>query len=34
MDGSKLPYNFLVKENQDISFYMDLMNPIEYEVIF
>lgn len=33
LDGSKMP-NFSLIQNKKIKFYMDLMNPIEYEVIF
>lgn len=34
MDGSKLEYDFQLKTNEDITYYMGLMNPVEYEVVF
>lgn len=33
LDGSKMP-EFTLIQNKEISYYMDLMNPTEYEVIF
>ena len=33
LDGSKMPAFSLI-QNKEITYYMNLMNPIEYEVIF
>lgn len=34
LNGSQMPYEFSLIQNKEVTYYMGLMNPIEYEVIF